>query len=408
MKSKKLLAAISVILIFACIFSLTGCLFSEPKSQDYLEPPEEYDIEKIIATDRKVAIVFSGTKSNALERDIKALFTEYYMAYSPVTRENTTLVLRTDSGKLTVDPTQTFIIDDLTSHDIAKSLADETFWGSVICVDLTSERENAEIVSSIKHLLDGYLSAGFTILTPQDLMASNEDPMFEDPLDIANYPTLTTAVPFGVQASNPVDYSYFDDAVFIGDSITQKLQMYAAVQRRVDPNFLGDAKFLSSTSLGLANCLNQISNTSLHPMYNGKKQFLWDSVAQMGAGKVYIMLGVNDLTWASYDSTLSHLTELIGHIKEISPNADIYIQSLTPRVKQWNGTPDNEDLFGFNLRLVTYCEENGYHFIDTAYALRGEDGALPYEYCSDPNGLGMHFTNEACAVWIDYLRTHTP
>ena len=41
-----------------------------------------------------------------------------------------------------------------------------------------------------------------------------------------------------------------------------------------------------------------------------------------------------------------------------------------------------------------------------------ESGALPAAYCSDPvseggNGMGIHFTYAGCAVWTDYLYTHT-
>ena len=35
------------------------------------------------------------------------------------------------------------------------------------------------------------------------------------------------------------------------------------------------------------------------------------------------------------------------------------------------------------------------------------EGYLPTAYCSDPQGMGIHFTDTACQVWIDYLRTHT-
>ena len=45
-------------------------------------------------------------------------------------------------------------------------------------------------------------------------------------------------VPGGVPASERVDTSYFDDVVFIGDSVSLKLQYYVRDQRKSDENFL--------------------------------------------------------------------------------------------------------------------------------------------------------------------------
>ena len=37
-----------------------------------------------------------------------------------------------------------------------------------------------------------------------------------------------------------------------------------------------------------------------------------------------------------------------------------------------------------------------------------ENGALPEKYCGDPEpeGQGIHFTNEACKIWVDYLKNN--
>ena len=32
------------------------------------------------------------------------------------------------------------------------------------------------------------------------------------------------------------------------------------------------------------------------------------------------------------------------------------------------------------------------------------EGYLPDAYCSDASGMGMHFTDEACRIWVDYLK----
>ena len=68
--------------------------------------------------------------------------------------------------------------------------------------------------------------------------------------------------------------SYFDDAVFVGDSISLKLRNYVYKQRAGDPGFLGSAQFLTVGGLGSGNVQLPITADSLHPVYNGEKMML--------------------------------------------------------------------------------------------------------------------------------------
>ena len=138
---------------------------------------------------------------------------------------------------------------------------------------------------------------------------------------------------------------------------------------------------------------------------------LEDSVAACGAKKLYIMLGMNDIAGGRYDGTLSNLSTVIARVLEKSPDVVLYFQSVTPRMEDSQTTKlNNEIIWTYNERLLQYCEDNGYYFIDVYSALCDEKGNLPADYCSDPvssGGMGIHFTNAACAVWLDYLYTHT-
>lgn len=224
----------------------------------------------------------------------------------------------------------------------------------------------------------------------------------DDPLEI---------VPGGIPESERVDTSYFDDVVFIGDSVSLKLQYYVRDQRKSDENFLGKAQFLTAGSFSYINALKAVSEESVHPSYQGTKMLLEDSVAACGAKKLYIMLGMNDIAGGRYDGTLSNLGTEISRILEKNPDVTFYFQSVTPRMEDSQTTKlNNEIIRTYNERLLQYCEDNGYYFIDVYSALCDENGNLPAEYCSDPvssGGMGIHFTNAACAVWLDYLYTHT-
>lgn len=214
-----------------------------------------------------------------------------------------------------------------------------------------------------------------------------------------------------IQVSDPADPSYFDDAVFIGDSVSLKLQYYVREQRRKTEDCLGNAQFLTVGSFSYINALTPLSEESVHPSYQGTKMLLENAVAACGAKKLYIMLGMNDIAGGRYDGTLSNLTTVISRILAKTPDAVFYFQSVTPRMADSQTTKlNNEIIRTYNQRLMEYCEENGYYFVDVYSVLCNEDGDLRPAYCSDPvstGGMGIHFTDEACAVWIDYLYTHT-
>jgi len=212
----------------------------------------------------------------------------------------------------------------------------------------------------------------------------------------------------GIQGGEMVDFSYFDDAVFVGDSVSLKLYQYVKKHRQNDAAFMGKAQFLTAGSLGSGNALASLNaSNSVHPSYMGTKMLIEDAVARMGVKKVYIMLGMNDIALYGIDASVDNMMQLCWRIKKQSPDVEIYIQSATPRLKGDYGKLNNENLFLYNQKLYQACAEKGYHFVDVAYIMRDAEGNLPPEYCSDPEGQALHFTDVACKKWIDYLRTHT-
>ena len=397
-----------IVSVFVTGFLLFGCsgIFAESSA-----PAEEnYDkvISKTYSTTRKVSLTFSQAKKAADKTALEKFLEEKNVPSALLTGPADHLIYKRDDVNYLVEPTVWVTRAKIQNEADIYTFVDNTRWGSIVCVDMSSYSNMDELREAMEKLIYVYRYAGYSIVSPYELYASDERLRLEDDTDPVNYPSLTTPVPLGLEKSNPVNDSYFDDVVFIGDSITQKLQMYVAQKRRENPDFLGDAKFLCSASLGAANSLSEVTDESLHPAYNGVKREIWDNVAHTGANKVYIMLGVNDLTWASTKLTISNLRALIAEIKKASPDVRIYVQSVTPRVARYEGNLNNRKIFEYDLELLKMCREDGYYFVDVASAMRDENGCLPDVYCSDMNSLGIHFTNEACDVWVDYLRTHTP
>ncbi len=209
-------------------------------------------------------------------------------------------------------------------------------------------------------------------------------------------------IDYFVPKTQEVDKTYFDDVVFVGDSISYKLSLY---DLRTD--CLGEAIFLTSSSLSAINSLwGLYDDNAVHPSYNGTKMRVPDGVKATGRKKVYIMLGMNDLPSFGIDTTLSNIKKLVIQIKEASPDVQIFMQSITP-IYGDKMKITNDFVNEYNVKLSAMCKEQNWYYLDVAVALRDENGALPLEYCGDPEIMGIHFLDKGCQAWADYLYSHT-
>lgn len=216
---------------------------------------------------------------------------------------------------------------------------------------------------------------------------------------------VNTEISGAVGESERVDSSYFDDAAFIGDSVSLKLSYYAAAT-----GDLGNAQFFASGSLGSANSLWDISDESVHPTYQGEKMLVEDCISNSGAQKVYVMLGMNDLGLYGLEDTLVNFETLMDKILQKCPDVKIIVQSMTPMTETSyiiGDSLNNDGIKEYNRRLCELCEERGWYFIDVASVMYDASGSeLNRDYCSDPDDMGVHFTESGCDAWIEYLKTH--
>ena len=207
---------------------------------------------------------------------------------------------------------------------------------------------------------------------------------------------------------DPVNPSVFDDAVFVGDSVTHGLQLYVMRQNNIGKYPLGQAKFLYATSLGYTNALWAVDRPgNVHPTYNGIKVRVPDGVKQTGAKKVFIMLGMNDFMTYGSDGTVKNAVTLINQILDKSPDVTIYVQSVTPILKaSEGGSKTNANVRAVNQKLKAMCDTYGWIYLDVSSVLVDGDGALKSSYCSDPGSMGLHINDNACVQWIEYLRSN--
>lgn len=202
------------------------------------------------------------------------------------------------------------------------------------------------------------------------------------------------------ESKTGVEASWFDDAVFVGDSVTLKLSYYA------DNGSLGKAEFLCAGSLGYGAALQDIdADGNVHPTYEGEKYTVDDGIKMLGSKKVFIMFGMNDIGLYGIDDTIKNMKTLTSRIKEKSPDVEIYIQSVTPMLENMQLKDlNNKSIDEFNTKLKAEAEKLGYKYLDVASVMKDEKGNLISEYCSDPEAMGIHFSDDGCKAWVEYLK----
>ena len=207
----------------------------------------------------------------------------------------------------------------------------------------------------------------------------------------------TPFVPSGetaVKQSAAVDASYFDDAVFIGNS-----QMVG---------------FANSTDLG---------GTYYCAVGLNASSFFTSAVAKTAAGKVtipqalrgqsfskaYVLFGVNEFGWSSANAFVSKYEQVIATLRENNPSMIIYVESVLPVnefLAQSNGygtNVNNQNVAKFNEALYAMCERLGVYYLDVHSIFVDESGKMPVGNSSD----GLHVNRACVAMWSDYLKTHT-
>lgn len=206
-------------------------------------------------------------------------------------------------------------------------------------------------------------------------------------------PDWSAPVPAGDRADPE---SWFRDAVFIGDSRTDGFHLYSGVQ---------GGTFLVHNGL------------TVYEVMDGKKVIrvgedklpVLDILGQNTYGKIYLALGVNELGYYDPEGFADTCGELIDKLRELQPDALLYVQAIFPvntAKCAANDQPDyisNENISLCNTALAAMAAEKEVFYIGTPTDLVDENG----EVLSDLSSDGVHFKTAGYQVWLEWLLTHT-
>ena len=196
-----------------------------------------------------------------------------------------------------------------------------------------------------------------------------------------------------------VDMSYFSDALFIGDSRTEGLQLYSGIQ---------GATFFCYKGITIFDVMKDNPKKLID--LNGTYYSIVDALTHESGkfGKVYISLGINELGYYDNQGFHDKFAALIDHIRATQPNAIIYLQNQVPVnptlcAKNWPSYVNNEKVAVYNEIFTQLAAEKEVVLLDVATALSTPEGILAQENTVD----GVHFTKSWYQEWLSYLMCHT-
>jgi hypothetical protein len=191
--------------------------------------------------------------------------------------------------------------------------------------------------------------------------------------------------------ATPADDAFFAAAAFIGNSLVDGFRLFSGLTSC-------DIYAATSMTVGGADTSESITLDS------GVKGTILDALKQKPYGKIYILLGINEIGYdADYFKDL--YGALLDKISELQPDATIYIMGLTPVSAHKSSTSDIFTMTRVNIyneKLFELAGEKHCYYIDLCEALAGDDGYLPSGVTSD----GVHFSASEYKIWLEYLRHH--
>jgi len=184
-----------------------------------------------------------------------------------------------------------------------------------------------------------------------------------------------------------VDESYFEDALFIGDSRLQGFGMWSGMP----------GTYYCATGFQLYDYkTKKIVQTG-----NGKVP-IFDAIPYNAFTKIYIKVGLNEMGWGTEAGFEEAYANLIADLRAVEPRAIIYVHAVLPVTAAKSASDkshNNPNVIARNTALKQFALDQRAYFIDAAPAVSDENGNLRPETTSD----GIHLSSKYMGLWKQFL-----
>lgn len=187
-----------------------------------------------------------------------------------------------------------------------------------------------------------------------------------------------------------VEESYFDDAVFIGDSRTVGLHDYGGLDK---------ATFYATVGLNVYDMWEE-----KFCEVNGKKTTLEEALTEHQFKKVYFQIGINEMGRGTLDSFMEAYAQSVKKFKELQPDAIIYVQGIMRVTKEKSDTDpifNNRGIQLRNERIAQLADNRTVFYIDMNEVVCTNEGNLREDLTFDD----LHLYGSKYDIWVDFLKT---
>lgn len=191
-----------------------------------------------------------------------------------------------------------------------------------------------------------------------------------------------------------VDDTYFSDAAFIGDSRTLGLYDYSGWKDIADFYCESGFSLYQWTKGATVTCQNTGEKVDLKAAMKGKTY-----------GKVYIMIGMNDLGYGDSEKYAQWLTQLVDMVKETQPKTIIYLMGNLHMSKEKNNMKtecNNVNVNDKNVSMASLTDGITSFYLDCNPIYTDKDGYLKSDLTFD----GCHIYGYCYKDWTDFIKKH--
>lgn len=195
----------------------------------------------------------------------------------------------------------------------------------------------------------------------------------------------------GKKVFGTVTEDYFSDALFIGDSRTVGMQQ---------SGLLPNATYYAKIGIGIGSILSQRIVSD-----GGSMISVEEALGRHSFGKVYVMIGINDMSRGDVSWFTEQYQEILDVIQRTQPNAVIYIQGNIPmsyRIQDFSGALNNANLEQRNEASRGLADGQDIFYLDIENIYADANGHLDTAYSSD----GLHIGTKYYPRWVEYLMEH--
>ena len=198
---------------------------------------------------------------------------------------------------------------------------------------------------------------------------------------------LTTEYPYTKE-----NISYFNDAAFLGDSRTLGISDYAG---------LDEADFYCDSGMMIFKLLEE----KVTYQKTGEKVELAQVLQEKKYGKIYIMLGMNELGYGNTPMYLEEYRTVLEQIRQWQPEAIIYVMANLHVSEEKNNMEtefNNININDKNAASALLANGTDIFYLDANPLFTDENGFLKAELTFD----GVHLYAQHYDLWREFLLEH--